>query len=71
VFGVAHFVIYSMAAEIYGPEEARRFMPRYYGFAEANAGSPQESPDGESWLAALSRRVSAMFAASVAAVQRL
>jgi hypothetical protein len=67
----AHSAVYAMAAEIYRPEEARRFMPRYYGFAEANVSSPQGEPDGENWIDALSRRVSAIFAASVAAMQRL
>jgi hypothetical protein len=71
MLGFAHSVVYAMASEIYGPDEARRFMPRFYGFAEANAGSPHGSPDREGWIAALGRRVSAMVAASVAVVQRL
>ena len=70
MFGFAHFVVYAMANEIYGPDEARRFGPRFYGFAEANASSPHGSPDREGWVAALGRRVSAMVAASVAALQR-
>jgi hypothetical protein len=66
---MAHLLVHSMMIELYGQEEAKRKMPHFYGFAEASTGFP--SPEPESWITTLSRRVSSMFAASVAAVQRL
>ncbi|MFL5758539.1 MAG: hypothetical protein ACJ789_02305 [Thermomicrobiales bacterium] len=67
--GLAHLMVYSMVFDFYGQEEAKRKMSRYYGFAEASAGSP--SPEREGRIIALCRRVSTMFAATAAAVQRL
>jgi hypothetical protein len=69
--GLANLVLIAMASEIYDPNEARRLRSHYYGFAEANAGSPHGSPDREGWIVALSRRCSAMIAASVAILHRL
>jgi hypothetical protein len=67
----AHSAVYAMAAQIYGPDEARRYMPRYYGFVEATNGSPDGAPDGEHWIVVLSRRVTALVAASVAILPRI
>jgi gluconate kinase len=68
---VVFLMVFRMANAFDGPVEARQMMPRYYGYAEANAGFPLGDPDRESWLKALGRRVSSVVAASVAAVQRL
>jgi hypothetical protein len=62
-------MVHSMMIDLYGQEEARRQMPHMYGIGEANAGFP--SPEPEDWLTTLNRGISAMFAASVAALQRL
>ena len=71
MLGISHLVVYSMAREIHSEEEAKRQRARYNGFAEANAGSPQEFPDDEGWMSALGRRLAAVVAASVAVLQRL
>jgi hypothetical protein len=64
--GYAHPVVYSVARNMYGPDEAKRRLAELYGFADASAGSPEPPTSRDGWKVKVGRRASAIVAASLA-----
>jgi hypothetical protein len=62
----AHLVVYSVARNMYGPDEAKRRMSELYGFTDGNTGSSQQPPSRDGWTVKIGRRASAIVAASLA-----